>query len=349
MQPSSELHLIVPGICGPLAEIQSLKSSPVVAQWLRTLSRSSCRSSAGSVNDVIAEILDLDSNGDFPSAALTLLANDMYDAKMYYMHADPVHLQADMDHAILTSSADLEIKDDESSALCETLNQHFEQDGLRFLILNKEQWFVASKHGISMNTTPLVDATGRNINFILPQGEDSARWKQVLTEAQMLMHSHAVNTARENSGLASINSLWFHGCGDLAEFPDNEVKVICSQSDMFKGLASHIRCDYMDKPATVNEFADYLLSCQQGATSVLHMAELEHLVNYTDVSLWLAQLTELLERWVYPLLKITKKNNIKVTLYPCNGKSYQFSKYDSLKLWRHVWRKNELEEYVGCY
>lgn len=345
MQTGPELHLLVPGICGPLAETQSLKSSPVVDRWIKTLSKSTCLPSAVTTEDVIAEIFNVKIRGDFPSAALTLLANGIYDASMFYMHADPVHLQADMDHAVLTSSADLDIKEGELSVLCETLNQHFEQDGLHFFAMNNEQCFVSSKEKINMKTTPLVDATGRNINFLLPEGEDSARWKQVLTEAQMLMHSHELNITRENTGLLSINSLWFHGSGGLPEIRGVKSGNISSKNDMFKGLANHIKCDYLNVPDTVNEYTGYLLSCDNASAGVLHLAELEHLVNYTDVSLWLAKLEELLDGWIYPLLKITNKNNINVILYPCNGKQYQFSRYDSLKFWR----KDGLEKHVNSY
>jgi hypothetical protein len=344
MQHDSELRLIVPGICGPLAETRSLKSGPVIERWIKTLSKASSMPSANSTNEVLAEIFELEIKGDFPSAALTLLANKVYDAHRFYMHADPVHLQADMDHAILTSSADLDISNDEAAELCETLNQHFEQDGLEFFALNKDRWFVSSKNRISMSTTTLVDATGRNINFILPAGEDSSRWKQVMTEAQMLMHSHAVNQARENAGLATINSLWFHGSGELIDIK-HTVDQICSNDDMLKGIASVIECDYRKLPDTVNEYAEYLLSCRPGANNVLHISKLEHLVNYTDVSLWLAQLSELLHDWIYPLLEISRKNNINLGLYACNGKRYQFSKYDFLKFWRN----DELEKHVSSY
>lgn len=345
MQHPSELHLIVPGICGPLAETQSLASSKVLQRWLRTLAKSSYMPSANTVDDVLAEILDLNIKADFPSAALTLLAKDMYGSGKFYMHADPVHLQADMDHAVLTSSADLDINVDEATVFCRILNQHFNQDGLEFFAINKDQWFVSSNDRIDMITTPLVEATGRNVNFILPQGDDSVRWKQVLTEAQMLLHSHELNAAREDAGQLSINSLWFHGSGELSALNSTGIDVICSKDDMFKGLASHIQCDYLKVSDTVNEYAGFLLSCKPGSKNVLHISELGHLVNYTDVSMWLGKLTELLDSWIYPLLKITNKNNIKVTLYPCNGKRYQFSRYDFLKFWR----QDELEKHVGSY
>lgn len=340
-----ELHLIIPGICGPLAETQSLKSSHVIDRWVNTLSRSRCSKSRGNVNDLVSSIFELNFESEFPSAALTLLANGKYDPALFYMHADPVHLRADMDQAVLTSSADLKISDLEAVALRETLNQHFDRDDLIFLSLDKNQWFVSSKNKINMSTTSLIDATGRNINFILPEGKDAVRWKQILTEAQMLMHSHEVNTLRENSGLMTINSLWFHGSGDLHDIENDKIVSLCSNDDTLKGLAEFFNGDYLKVPDSVNEYTEYLLSCKHGCIEVLHLAGLEHLVNYTDVRPWLQQLTETLDSWVYPLLEFANKKNIKVTLYPCNENKYQFSKYDILKFWR----KDKLEKHVNSY
>ena len=357
MSASSELHLIVPGLCGPLAETQSVKNNAVLKKWINTLSRAGSCSSPANVNDVLVSIFNLKIKTDFPSAALTLYANDMYDASRFYMHADPVHLRADMDHAVLTSSDDLNISNDESTVLCETLNQHFNQDGLRFISLQNDRWFVLAEKKILMNTTPLVDAVGRNVNFILPEGEHSTRWKQLLTEVQMLMFSHEVNVIRENNGFMSINSLWFHGSGELpgvmtdeqgrmlAGQCRSEVSCVCSNQDMLKGLAKLINSDYLTLPDNVNEYARHLLAYENNSVNVLHMSELEQLVNYTDVNLWLDKLTELLDHWIYPLLKVANKNNIKVILYPCNNKQYHFAKYDFLKFWQ----QGKLEQHVNRY
>ncbi len=349
---ASELHLIVPGLCGPLAETQSVKNSPVLKKWINTLSRAGSCSSPGSVNDVLVSIFNLKIKTDFPSAALTLLANDMYEVSTFYMHADPVHLRADMDHAVLTSSKDLDISNNESKVLCETLNQHFNQDGLRFIALQNDQWFVLAEKEIHLSTTPLVEAVGRNVNFILPEGEHATRWKQLLTEAQMLMFAHEVNVTRENNGFMSVNSLWFHGSGELPETLDNahgrvvsEVSSVCSNQDVLKGLAKLVSSDYLTLPDTANEYARHLLAYKKNSIHVLHLSKIEHLVNYTDVSLWLDKLTELVDRWIYPLLKVANKNNIKVILYPCNKKQYHFSKYDYLKFWQ----QGKLQQHVDSY
>ncbi len=341
----SELHIIVPGICGPLAEIQSLASSAVIDRWLKTLSKSQSSSAQENSNDVIASLFQLNFKNGFPAAAFSLLANEMYDPARYYMHADPVHLQADIDSAVLTSSADLNVSDSDADTFCQTLNQHFDEDGLALHVLNKNQWFVSSRNKICLTTTPLVYATGRNINYLLPGGEDAAYWKRILTEAQMLMYTHELNAAREDSGLMSINSLWFHGSGELCDLENPGINSLCSNHDVLKGFAGQIKCAYLKVPDSVNTYVDYLLSCKQGAKNVLHFATLEHLVNYTDVQPWLNQLEDVLENWIYPLLNFAYKNNIKVTLYPCNEKKYQFSKSDVLKFWR----KDSLEKHVNSY
>lgn len=144
MKNTAELHLIIPGICGPVAETEFLETSHALKKWLTTLTKSQPSESYDSVYDVLATLVGLSKEDDFPSAALTLWANNNYDTTKYYMHADPVHLQADLDHAILTSSTDLNITDDESIALCNMLNQHFAQDGLVFQRLNKDEWLLIS-------------------------------------------------------------------------------------------------------------------------------------------------------------------------------------------------------------
>jgi hypothetical protein len=196
-----------------------------------------------------------------------------------------------------------------------------------------------------MKTTSLADATARNINFILPQGEDSPYWKKVLTEAQMLMHTHEINTLRENSAQQCINSLWFHGSGELPEYGNAAVASICSDHDMFKGLARHIKSEHLNVPGSADSYMKHLLRDKTHAVNLLHISDLEHLINYTDVSIWLDGLTNILQQWIYPLIKSANKHNIEIVFYPCNGKKYHLSKYDGLKFWQ----KGAIDQHISCH
>jgi len=349
MSTCTDLHIIVPGLCGPLAEVQSLETSTVFKKWCRTLSKARCNSTSTGIHSVLNSIFKLQVQGEFPSAALTLLAHNQLDESQYCMHADPVHLQADMDHALLTSSEDLNISSKEAELMCAALNQHFKQDGLDFISLTDDQWLVFSKQEIQLSTTPLVEAVGRNINFLLPGGEHGSRWKQVLTEAQMLMFSHDVNEKRDAQAEMSINSLWFHGSGTLPANVENdkipEIDSVCSNQAMLKGIANLKKSDYLMVPDSVAQYIDYLSGSNLPASHVLHLSELEHLVNYSDVNLWLEQLVLLLDAWLYPILNLAYKKKINVTLHPCHGKQYYFTQYDFLKFWR----RGKRQQHVSCY
>ncbi len=345
----SELHLIAPGICGPLADTAPLASNPLIERWIKTLSKAHHSACPENTMTLLESLAGLSFKHGFPSAAFNLLANDLYDPGKFYMHADPVHLQADIDSALLTPGADLNISEAEAETFCQSLNQHFAEDGLTFLALNNNRWFVSRREEIKLETTSLLAATGRNINYLLPAGEDAVRWKQLLTEAQMLLHMHELNENRENTGLASINSLWFHGSGQLVDQQggDNNAAInnICSNDDLLKGFSRFIKCDYLELPDSVSVYMDYLLSCDAGAKNVLHIDALQQLTNYTDVQPWLDQLQDILHNWTYPLLNFSNKNNIKVTLYPGTEKQYRFAKSDVLKFWR----KDPLEKHVKRY
>lgn len=344
MRACSELHIVVPGLCGPLAELQTLENNSTVNRWIKCLSRSVITPSSTSAQGVLSSLLNLPACNNFPAATFAMLTQESYDDSKYYMFADPVHLQADIDHAILTSSDDLDLQANDSDSFCMLLNEHFYQDDLFFQCINKDQWVVVSKKKIQLDTAPLTETIGRNINFLLPKGKGSSVWNRVLTEVQMLMHSHDINAVREASGQQSINSVWFHGSGDLPDLSDPPSLCICSNDIVFEGLASHAGCDYLPVPLLFETYKDTLLS-QVSDIHVLHLSDLEHLVNYSDVNVWLDKLTDVLNAWIYPLIHYANKNNVRVTLYPCNKKQYRFSRYDSYKFWR----QGNLEQHVSKY
>jgi hypothetical protein len=169
----------------------------------------------------------------------------------------------------------------------------------------------------------------------------------------MLLHTHEVNQQREDYCLMSINSLWLHGSGDLSDINKkaHSISSICSDQMMLKGLADFSQCDHLEVPASVDIYLNTLLTCPQSADHVLYLHDLEHLTNYTDTAPWLSGLAKILDNWLYPLLHTANKNNIKVTLYPCDGKQYQFSRFDYLKLWRKpgLWQKHRLEDYINSF
>jgi hypothetical protein len=66
---------------------------------------------------------------------------------------------------------------------------------------------------------PVWRVAGRPLDAHLPDGPRGADWRRWLTEAQMLLHVHPLNEAREARGLRPLNALWLSGGAPSAPPP----------------------------------------------------------------------------------------------------------------------------------
>ena len=82
--------------------------------------------------DWLCREFGLEKQGDWPVAALTLLAEGGSPANDFWLRADPAHLQLQRDRMILMDAGGLAITNDEAAGLTATLNRHFADDGLIF-------------------------------------------------------------------------------------------------------------------------------------------------------------------------------------------------------------------------
>jgi hypothetical protein len=77
-----------------------------------------------------------------------------------------------------------------------------------------------------MTTTPLWRAIGGSMLVQLPTGADAPAWRARLNEAQMLLHAHPVNAAREENGLPAVASVWWWGGGSWPDFGPAEIDAV---------------------------------------------------------------------------------------------------------------------------
>lgn len=126
---------------------------------------------------------------------------------------DPVHIQIDLDDAVLVANESLDLEEQEARDLIDSLNQHFEQDGLRIVYHHRHQWLLLGD--IELRTHSLSDAMFRNIHNYQPTGRDKIKWRTIINEAQMLLHTCPVNETRTEQGGITANSLWIWGGGQF--------------------------------------------------------------------------------------------------------------------------------------
>jgi hypothetical protein len=172
---------------------------------------------------------------DWPAAPYALLADGGAPAQHYWLRADPVHLLAGNGSLTLAAGAP-GVPRAEAEALVETLNRHFGADFL-FYPMQPERWYLRLAAAPELRTTSFREARGRTLGEILPSGGDAMRFNALMNEAQMLLHEHPVNAAREARGAPAVNSIWFWGGGTLAAPGARPFGAVVADDPLVRGLA----------------------------------------------------------------------------------------------------------------
>jgi len=141
------------------------------------------------------------------------------------LRADPVFLKADKDSARLIPADQLQLSEDEADALLTAINDFLSSDGLEFFRRATDEWYISGMSAGALESYPPSFLANRNASTFLPEGEAMADWRRLLTELQMLLHSHTVNQHREARGLMPVNSVWFWGGGSLPVLPESTPSV----------------------------------------------------------------------------------------------------------------------------
>ena len=134
----------------------------------------------------------------------------------YWLCVDPVHLQVSGDQVMLDAIAGRDLEPDQAHALVTTLNAHFDADGFRFAAATPREWVVRCPAALATSTHAAADVDRRSIEPFLPDGEPGRQLRRIANEAQMLLHDHPVNQAREARRQAAVNGIWLWGGGTLA-------------------------------------------------------------------------------------------------------------------------------------
>ena len=336
-----KLSIIVPGLCGPLADIDGLEepARPLV-DLLRQLRKVETRADA--YPGPLARLFGLGSGERFSDAAISLLSYGIDPGDGCWIHADPVNLQADMDRAILSDARTLDIREDEAAMLVEQINTHFAEDSLSVVMADADHWFIRLEE-CRLVTTPLSRAVGRNINHLLPTGEGAALSQRFLNEAQMLLHMSEVNQRREQRGMAAINSLWLWGEGRLPQKGDTDITHVYANDALTTGMARLERI----KHSALTDPVVLAYAMKHQGHSLVSMQQLDGPCSYGDVPAWLDELRVVVEDWLKPLIETAASLDAEVDIYPCNGVRYHFSNNNKFNISKLMfWKKDRLQDYV---
>lgn len=217
---AARLRLLLPGL---RPGVPATDAAP--APLARLLARADWRRDGASTRAAL-----LGSFGYAPGAALApLLALHDLDVRADlqaesdgWLRADPVYFRADAKLVLLIAPAAEEIAPDEADEYLAALRAALpEHEWLRGA--SPGRWYV---RGPALPASPALGPAwlhGRSVTPFFPQDAAHRAWRQLMSEAQMVMHAAAPNARREARGAPPLNAMWLWGGGEPA--PDRSAAV----------------------------------------------------------------------------------------------------------------------------
>jgi hypothetical protein len=284
---------------------------------------------------------------DLPLAPLDLRGGGVDQEVPRWLQADP-STSGLRDRVLLASAVILTTG--EAAELTGALNAHFAEDGLEFTAPVPQRWYVRARDEPRIRTTPTAEAIGRNIESLLPQDEDGPRWRHIINEAQMLLHGHPCNEAREARGDLPVNSVWLWGAGRMpAVSRDAPYDAVWSSHPLVAGIASIAGLRSHALPQTGVQFLQETRNPESDPVSS-QLLVLDALRAALGGSLeeWQTALKEMEIRWFAPLLDGLKRGELaSLTLHALgsgHGRTVTATRFDPLKFWR---AKRSLSHYAA--
>jgi len=145
-----------------------------------------------------------------------------------------VHLRAARDRLILVPNQALAVTVAEADALAGTLAPLL-TGKFTLYPLNPDQWCLRAETEDESDAgiAAPIELAGADVDPRLP----AMQWHALLTELQMALHQHPVNTAREARGEPAINSLWLWGAGTLPAAARAPWQSVSAEDPVALGLA----------------------------------------------------------------------------------------------------------------
>ena len=307
----SQITLVIPGLFGPFSAGNGALPEPPLPALQRLLHGAS--SMPGGAPDLDAWLCQRfgivrEEDGDWPVAPLEA-ALELGDAgPCYWLRADPVHLRADRSRLVLFGPEALGVCQEEADALVESFNALYQPDGLRLYTPTPNRWYLRLAQAPRLSNTPLPDVIGRDIDRLLPHGEDAGPWHARLNEIQMLFHAHVVNERRAEQGRPGINSLWLWGGGRMPASLQAQDAWVCSDDPLARALARAAGVPLLE---TSDLRAELLPAALARGPGLVVLDACRQAQRYGDVQEWGERLAELERQWFRPLQALRAQGRLR--------------------------------------
>ena len=238
------------------------------------------------------------------------------DAGQPWIAADPVHLRFLQERLILADPSQLALTAGEAEALVAAFNLELAEFG-RFHLGSAGRWYLepatpelATEH----HAPPLSAVAGRSVERLLPSVSEARAQRRLQHAAQMLLHSHPVNLARDAAGQMTVNALWLWGGGALPSTRENTLQLeqpfssVWSIDPLARGLAHAAGLPVQPPPAEATTLLPHISA---DAHVLVTLGDLATAVQYESRETYRETLAGLDTKWFAPLLSALRRGTLR--------------------------------------
>ncbi|OHC69698.1 MAG: hypothetical protein A3H93_09770 [Rhodocyclales bacterium RIFCSPLOWO2_02_FULL_63_24] len=289
---------------------------------------------------ILAEVAGL--AAPLPVAALRWVAQGhpaRRDDSGEWLCLDPVRLRFQERALVVDDPRQLRLDEAEAAALAVSLAPTLAHLG-QLEVISPQSWNLRLTTG-APPFEPLPEAAGRAA-AALPLDAAYAPWRHAISEAQMLLHTHPVNQARETAGLPPVNSLWPWGGGRLPEFDNSAASsphdIFWSDDPVAHGVARLLRIASAALPP------DFIDAAARAPLAIYDA--LDYPARTGDALVWREQLSSFEDAWLAPALHALRTGRLDALrlLAPSDlgAAELRISRHDLWKFWRKAGTLTEL-------
>jgi hypothetical protein len=294
-----------------------------------------------SVEGWLCQAFQVERQQDWPVAPLTLAIDGGEVADAYWLRADPVHLKVDRDRLLMIESALFDLDADDAQAFVSALDTHFADVGLSFHAPTPKRWYARLARVPMLVTHPASEVAGHDVQHFLPTGPDALEWHGIFNEAQMLLHGHSANAAREERGEPVVNSVWFWGGGVQTAVHGRPYDRVWSDDALATALAVSADIPTMGRPVDATAWLEAPDS--RAAPESSHLLSFDELAlagAHDDGAAWRERIDALENRWLAPLHRALREGRLDriALVVPAETGCWRFelARRDLLKFWRRA-------------
>ena len=332
------LTLIVPGLIWTRQALADLSFDLPLPAFTALLGKGRLRRHPPqNTADALAEACALDA--PLPTAALRWYALREHPGEADWLCLDPVHLRLEQRALSVDDPQNLKLTREESAALAVSLAPTFAAFG-RLEVISPQEWNLRLP-ACAPAFQSLPDAIGRRASA-LPPDATYAGWRHAISEAQVLLHAHPVNKAREAAGQLVVNSLWPWGGGRL---PTRDTRSHAATHDaawsndpVAQGIARLLQIGCAALPAAFGHV--------DARAPLAVLDALEAPFRTGDALLWRETMERIERDWMVPALDALRSGRLDALRLIAPGDpgsaELHVSRRDLLKFWRKPMALTEL-------